>query len=136
MSYNYYQSGPGWGTSQYRFGRPPTPGFQPTPSWGGLDFFRAHAINGEPEFYQSIVTSMPQFESTGVFGLDEARYWHRRIYGGMVNLSQVLPTDIGSAAAYEAYRLYKYHNICAPLGAVPERQREGLVAMAIAESAS
>ena len=55
-----------------------------------------------------------------------------------MNLSQVLPADIGAAAAYEAYRVYKYRraHVFDPLGQDVERQREALIAMAIAESAS
>ena len=58
--------------------------------------------------------------------------------GLQVNLSQVLPADIGAAAAYEAYRVYKYRrqHVFDPLGQDIERQREALIAMAIAESAS
>ena len=50
-------------------------------------------------------------------------------------LSQLLPADIGAAAAYEAYRTWKYNSfLCEPLSADRERQREGLIGMAIAES--
>ena len=50
-------------------------------------------------------------------------------------LSQLLPRDIGAAAAYEAYRTWKYNSfLYEPLSADRERQREGLIGMAIAES--
>ena len=50
-------------------------------------------------------------------------------------LSQLLPADIGAAAAYEAYRTWKHNSfLYEPLSADRERQREGLIGMAIAES--
>ncbi|CCL99845.1 uncharacterized protein FIBRA_01869 [Fibroporia radiculosa] len=67
-------------------------------------------------------------------GYHEARHWHRRIYGGQVNLTQVLPGDIGCAAAYEAYRFWKYHHpLYEPL-VDRERQREAIMGMAIGEA--
>ena len=52
-----------------------------------------------------------------------------------VPLSQLLPADIGAAAAYEAYRTWKHNSfLYEPLSADRERQREGLIGMAIAES--
>ena len=52
-------------------------------------------------------------------------------------LAQVLPTDIGAAAAYEAYRTWKHNSFLhEPLSADRVQQREGLVGMAIAEGAS
>ena len=89
-------------------------------------------------------------------GRDEARYWHRRIYSGLVRISffsepcapdaymyalktpltQVLPSDIGAAAAYEAYRTWKHNSfLYEPLSADREQQREGIIGMAIAEGA-
>lgn len=50
-------------------------------------------------------------------------------------LTQLLPEDIGAAAAYEAYRTWKYNSFLhEPLSAEREAQREGLTGMAIAES--
>lgn len=47
---------------------------------------------------------------------------------------QLLPDDIGAAAAYEAYRTWKHNSFLhEPLSADREQQREGLVGMAIAE---
>ena len=52
-----------------------------------------------------------------------------------VPLSQLLPADIGAAAAYEAYRTWKHNSyLYEPLSADRERQREGLIGMAVAES--
>ena len=52
-----------------------------------------------------------------------------------MNLTQLLPADIGFAAAYEAYRYWKHHNrmLFEPLAGVIEREREALVGLAIAE---
>lgn len=52
-----------------------------------------------------------------------------------VPLTQLLPQDIGAAAAYEAYRMWKHNSfLYEPLSADRERQREGLIGTAIAES--
>ncbi|KAH9847194.1 hypothetical protein C2E23DRAFT_849887 [Lenzites betulinus] len=153
MAYNYYQSNmPGWGTSQVRslsnrprrthleasvqfqFGAPPQPPFQPQPSWRGYDFYNAHAVNPDPSLYDSIMTRLRDILGMGP-GHHEARHWHRKIYSGMVPLTQLLPADIGAAAAYEAYRTWKHNSfLYEPLSADRERQREGLIGMAIAET--
>ncbi|KAI9066592.1 hypothetical protein FKP32DRAFT_1673751 [Trametes sanguinea] len=135
MAYNYYQSTmPGWGTQQFQFGAPPRPPFQPQPSWRGYDFYNAHAINPEPSLYESIVSRLRDFLGMGI-GHHEARHWHRRVYSGLVPLTQLLPADIGAAAAYEAYRTWKHNSfLYEPLSADRERQREGLIGMAIAET--
>ena len=50
-------------------------------------------------------------------------------------LTQLLPEDIGAAAAYEAYRTWKYNSFLhEPLSAERDAQREGLIGMAVAES--
>ena len=42
MAYlDYYRTNPNWATSQWQSIAPSAPAFQPQPSWGGLDFFRA-----------------------------------------------------------------------------------------------
>ncbi|EIW63206.1 uncharacterized protein TRAVEDRAFT_56309 [Trametes versicolor FP-101664 SS1] len=135
MAYNYYQSQmPGWGTSQFQFGAPPQPVFQPQPSWRGSDFYNAHALNPDPSLYESIMVRLRDILGMGV-GHHEARHWHRRIYSGMVQLQQLLPADIGAAAAYEAYRTWKHNSfLYEPLSADRELQREGLIGMAIAET--
>ncbi|KAI0823333.1 hypothetical protein BC628DRAFT_1450583 [Trametes gibbosa] len=146
MAYNYYQSNmPGWGTSQFQFGAPPQPHFQPQPSWRGFDFYNAHAVDPDPSLYDSIMTRLRDILGMGV-GHHEAKHWHRRVYSGMasilqlarriqVPLTQLLPADIGAAAAYEAYRTWKHNSfLYEPLSADRERQREGLIGMAIAET--
>ncbi|KAI0365668.1 hypothetical protein BV20DRAFT_1046655 [Pilatotrama ljubarskyi] len=135
MAYSYYQSNlPGWGTSQFQFGPPPQPAFQPQPSWRGFDFYNAHAVNPDPSLYESIMMRLRDLLGMGI-GHHEARHWHRRVYSGLVSLSQLLPADIGAAAAYEAYRTWKHNSfLYEPLSADRERQREGLIGMAIAET--
>ncbi|KAI0830072.1 hypothetical protein BC628DRAFT_973773 [Trametes gibbosa] len=135
MAYDYYRSsGPGWGTSQFQFAAPPPPPFRPQSSWGGIDYYNAHAHNADPSMYQSVMSRSRQFGALGI-GRREARYWHRRVYSGMSPLTQLLPVDIGAAAAYEAYRTWKHNPFLQePLGANSLRIGEGLVGMAVAET--
>ncbi|KAI0776707.1 hypothetical protein BD413DRAFT_610307 [Trametes elegans] len=127
MAYDYYRSSlPGWGTSQFQFTSPPAPAFRPLPSWGGLDYYNAHALNPDPTLYNTVTSRIGQVGALGL-GRREARYWHRRVYSGLSPLTQLLPTDIGAAAAYEAYRTWKHNEfLYEPLGADPVRLREGL----------
>lgn len=47
------------------------------------------------------------------------------------------PTEIGHAAAYEAYRTWMHNrSMYEPLGPDIERQREGLIGLAVAECVS
>lgn len=92
------------------------------------------------------------FSGTGI-SHGHARRWRDSIYSGMVcqslleprsssltphlckvPLTQLLPNDIGAAAAYEMYRTWKYNSfLYEPLSADRGQQREGLIGMAIAE---
>jgi hypothetical protein len=48
----------------------------------------------------------------------------------------MLPAEIGHAAAYEAYRTWMHNSsIYEPLSGDIERQRDGLIGLAIAEGA-
>jgi len=137
MAYRYYQTAyPGWGTSQFQFGSPPLPAFQPGPSWGGYDYYNAYAINPDRSLYYNVMNRLREFGATGGVGLHDARKWHRRIYSGLVNLGQALPADIGSAAAYEAYRTWRHHHtiLYDPLGGGREREKEAMIGMAVAEA--
>ncbi|KAF4567761.1 hypothetical protein EYR40_006768 [Pleurotus pulmonarius] len=140
MAYNYYRNAlPGWGTSQFQFGAPPPPTFQPQPGWGGMDYYRAHAVSPDPSLYDHawgrVRNYQPGMHGLGV-GLNEARHWHRRAYGGLGELTTMRPTEIGHAAAYEAYRTWIHNSsIYEPLSGDLERQREGLIGLAIAEAA-
>ncbi|KAI0708209.1 hypothetical protein C8T65DRAFT_708591 [Cerioporus squamosus] len=138
MAYDYYRSSvPGWGTSQFQFGAPPMPAFQPQPSWTGYDFYNCTRTEPRPvssrNLYNSVMSRMGSFSGLGV-DHRTARHWHSLIYSG-VPLTQVLPADIGAAAAYEVYRTWKHNSsIYAPLSADRLMQREGLIGMAIAEA--
>ncbi|KAL7281091.1 hypothetical protein ACG7TL_004395 [Trametes sanguinea] len=135
MAYQYYQTSlPGWGTSQFQFGTPWAPSFQPQPSWGGLDFYNAHAVSPDPSLYNSVMARAPEFGAMGI-GHRHARHWHRLLYSGLTSLTQALPNDIGAAAAYEMYRAWKHNSfLYEPLSADRTQQREGLIGMAIAEA--
>ncbi|KAI0737606.1 hypothetical protein C8Q80DRAFT_1222841 [Daedaleopsis nitida] len=134
-AYEYYRSSvPNWGTSQFQFASPPMPAFQPQPTWTGYDFYNAHAINPDPTLYNHVMGQMGSYSRLGV-DHRTARHWHNMIYSGMMPLTQVLPADIGAAAAYEVYRTWKYNSsLHAPLSADRMMQREGLIGMAIAEA--
>ncbi|KAJ7782876.1 hypothetical protein B0H16DRAFT_1494709 [Mycena metata] len=127
-SYSHYQQNvPGWGTNQLQFGQPPPPTFQPQPDWGGRDYYNAHAIDPDSSYSRSTVEQ-------GV-GKHEAKHWHRRAYGGHGELGQMQPSEIGHAAAYEAYRTWTQNSsMHEPLSGDVERQREGLIGLAVAEA--
>ncbi|KAK7035255.1 hypothetical protein VNI00_012022 [Paramarasmius palmivorus] len=69
-------------------------------------------------------------------GIHEARHWHQKAYGGLGHLGQMLPNQIGHAAAYEAYRSWIHHKstLYEPLSGDMDRQREGLIGLAVAEA--
>ncbi|KAL0956120.1 hypothetical protein HGRIS_002287 [Hohenbuehelia grisea] len=140
MAYNYYRTAqPGWGTSQFQFGAPPVPAFQPQPSWGGVDYYRAHAGSPDSSLFDHAWNRVRNF-SDGVsnfgVGLHEARHWHRRAYGGLGELATMQPSEIGHAAAYEAYRTWIHNSsIYEPISGDLERQREGLIGLSVAEAA-
>ncbi|KAG1746105.1 hypothetical protein EDB19DRAFT_1905981 [Suillus lakei] len=139
MSYPYYQSTlDGWGSNQLQFGRPPPIQFQPQPSWGGHDYFRAHAPHMDPAIFNHVYGEISG-ANTGMapvgVGINEARIWHRRGYGGLCAIGVLTPQEIGYASAYEAYRVWIHNNaLYEPLGAEIERQREAFTGLAIAEA--
>ncbi|KAF9222665.1 hypothetical protein BS17DRAFT_783215 [Gyrodon lividus] len=108
------------------------------PSWGGADFFRAHAATSDPtlfhQVYNTVSCANGALASLGV-GLTEARAWHHRVYGGFGLINTFSPQEIGYAAAYEAYRLWIHNSgLYEPPGGEMERQREALIGLAIAEA--
>ncbi|KDR75380.1 hypothetical protein GALMADRAFT_249426 [Galerina marginata CBS 339.88] len=141
MVYDYYQQSgrPGWGTNQFQFGPPPTPAFQPQPSWGGHDFYRAHAATADPYLFDHAWNRVREYGGApaggmGV-GLHEARHWHRRAYGAMNEVHLLAPNELGHAAAYEAYRTWIHNSsMYEPLSGDIERQREALTGLAVAEA--
>ncbi|KAI0044351.1 hypothetical protein FA95DRAFT_1681271 [Auriscalpium vulgare] len=135
MSYNYYQSNlPGWGTNQFQFGPPPMPSYQPQPTWTGLDYYNAHGMNNDPSLYHYAMNRL----GSGAMGmgLHEARHFHRRAYGGLGEVTRMMPNEIGSAAAYEAFRQFRYNSSAYSYVLDDyERQREALAGLAVAEVA-
>lgn len=142
MAYPYYPQAPGtapYGPSQIAIGPPPAPTYQPQSTWGGIDYYRAHAPSQDPSLFNHAWDRVRQFDMSNAgglgVGLHEARHWHRRAYGGMNELSIMNPTEIGHAAAYEAYRTWNQNrSMYEPLGPDIERQREGLIGLAVAEA--
>lgn len=136
MAYNYYPTaGQGWGTSQYELRTPPQPSVRPDPSWTGWDYYRSYGANPSRSLFSSIFERVRRSPLTGSLSSREARSLHRRIYSGMMNLGQVMPSELGTAAAYEAYRTWKYHSsLFQPLGVRSETTKEGLIGHAMAEA--
>ncbi|KIP10910.1 hypothetical protein PHLGIDRAFT_125231 [Phlebiopsis gigantea 11061_1 CR5-6] len=143
-SLDYYRNThQGWGTSQLHFREPPPPTCAPQPSWSGWDYYNANAVNPDQNLYYTVMNRTRDFGPNGGGDMQEARHWQRRVYSGIVNLSTLLPQEIGMAAAYEAYRMWKYHRgplfdplISPGMNGPPgmERVREALVGLAIAEA--
>lgn len=143
MAYPYYAGHAGsqsaYGGSQIPVGPPPVPTFQPQSTWGGIDYYRAHAPSQDPSLFNHAWDRVRQFDSANAGGLGvgihEAKHWHRRAYGGMNELNIMSPVEIGHAAAYEAYRTWmENRSMYEPLGPDIERQREGLIGLAVAEA--
>ena len=104
--YDTYRSVPGWGTSSYRFATPLQPTYQPQPFWRGGDYYRAHGGYQDQYAHLSLLYArIPVAKNLALirdaynyawsrvrdraavgFGKDEARLWHRRVYGGLVSL--------------------------------------------------
>ncbi|TCD65085.1 hypothetical protein EIP91_003094 [Steccherinum ochraceum] len=137
MAYPYYQQNyQGWGRSGFQLGPPPVPNFQPESAWSGYDYYRAHAINPSRSLFHSVLDRVRGHEGSRYVSTHSARSIHLRLYGGFLSLDRVMPDEIGSAAAYEAYRTWKHHggSIFSPLGGHAEREREALVGLALAET--
>jgi len=118
--------------------------YQPQVGWGGQQFYQAQAGLGYG------ADDFDDFEGGGLFdsvwrggrrefdnGLasEEARRWHRRIYGGMVQIGQVEAEELGAAAGYEAFRQWSaYGNTYrGPLGGGADREVEALAGIAAGE---
>ncbi|PFH52013.1 hypothetical protein AMATHDRAFT_2502 [Amanita thiersii Skay4041] len=124
---------------QYQHAPPPIAPFQPQPTWGGIDYYRAHAVNPEPSLYEDVwgkVRNFSNVEENGLgVGIYEARHWHRRVYNVPGEIHRLLPAEIGYAAAYEAYRTWVNNSsMYEVVGGDIERQREALVGLAVAEA--
>ncbi|KAJ7675113.1 hypothetical protein B0H17DRAFT_1081840 [Mycena rosella] len=131
---SYSQNVPGWGTNQFQFGQPPAPTYQPQPNWGGMDYYNAHAVNPDSSLYDHAWNRVRQYSGSSMeqgpgVGMHEAKHWHRRAYGGLGELGQMPPTEIGHAAAYEAYRTWTQNSsLHEPLAAMSkDKERVSLV---------
>ena len=138
-AYDFYRTNAGgWGTNQIRFGPPPPVQFQPQPTWGGYDFLRAHSnMTPDPALWQRAlgrISSGAPLDPLGV-GLNNARLYHHRLFGGLASMIDMLPQEIGHAAAYEAFRIWIHNSqLYEPLSADPLQQREALIGLAVAEA--
>ncbi|RPD63804.1 hypothetical protein L227DRAFT_598872 [Lentinus tigrinus ALCF2SS1-6] len=104
---------------------------QPQPTWRGGN---AHATNLHPGLFDTVMTRIRNGLRLGISHW-EARGWHKNVYSGLVPLTQLLPEDIGAAAAYEAYRTWKHNSfLYEPLSAERDAQRKDLIGMAVAET--
>lgn len=144
MAYPQYASSQGsWGgvapsASYATPGQPAHISIQPQSTWGGADYYRAHApSNYDSAYYNNAWDRVRQFDNAAPAGLgvgaNEAKHWHQRAYGGMSELNIMGPAEIGHAAAYEAYRTCR--TMYEMLGPDIERQRERLIGLAVAEAA-
>jgi hypothetical protein len=73
--------------------------------------------------------------TTQGYSRQHAKQIYRSVYGGVADLLEVSPEELGAAAGYEAIRLWEYqHNqYQMPLNPDLEREREALAGLAIAE---
>ncbi|KZS98377.1 hypothetical protein SISNIDRAFT_462344 [Sistotremastrum niveocremeum HHB9708] len=158
--YSYYQNTSpyhnAWGTPAYQFQAPPVPSYIPQPSWRGQDYYQAHANSQDSSLFDYVWSKVPHssydsatlddeypydgqvksFVTGAGVSRTEAEHWHTRVYGGMVELSQLLPQEIGAAAGFETIRLWQTHQgvYRQPLSDDREREREALIGLAIAEA--
>ncbi|KAG8716271.1 hypothetical protein FRC08_009682 [Ceratobasidium sp. 394] len=136
--YNYYrQYNPStWGTNDYVFGSPPAPRYQPQPQWRGSDYYRAHNDGIQDSSAFEYVWNRMKSRVTGTVSRREAQSWHRRVYGGLTDVATMLPTEIGAAAGYEAWRFFDHHRgiYRQPLMDDRERETEALVGLAVGEA--
>lgn len=110
--------------------------FQPQSTWGGIDYYRAHATNAETSLYEDAwgrVRDWDNSSSSLAAGMDEARRSHRRAYGNPREINHMMPEEIGHAAAFQAYSTWLQNNAMYDVLGDRERQREGLVGIAVAE---
>ncbi|KAF9505211.1 hypothetical protein BS47DRAFT_563721 [Hydnum rufescens UP504] len=146
--YGYYQQTPHWGqasyANQYNQLAPPLPSYQPQPTWTGQDYFSAHyglANNGiidnsDVNMFDYVWSRLKGLVGAQAARTSEARHWHSRVYGGYVDITTLLPGDLGAAAGYETFRLFNYHKSVyrQPLMDDWDREEEALAGLAIAEA--
>lgn len=135
--YDYYRRhNPSmWGRPEYAMDSPPAPRYQPQPQWRGVDYYRAHADGGDPSAFDYVWGRVKSHFRPSI-GRREAESWHRRVYGGQVDVSTMMPSEIGAAAGYEAWRFWEHHRgiYRQPLMDDHERESEALVGLAVGEA--
>ncbi|KAG8718079.1 hypothetical protein FRC09_013208 [Ceratobasidium sp. 395] len=136
--YSYYrQHNPNtWGTNDYVFDSPPAPRYQPQPQWRGSDYYRAHNDGIQDSSMFDYVWNRMKSRMTSTVSRREAQSWHRRVYGGITDVATMMPTEIGAAAGYEAWRFWDHHRgiYRQPLMDDRERESEALVGLAVGEA--
>jgi len=139
-AYNYSRSGrSGLGSASGThtgLSLPPVPSFRPEPHWDGYDFYQAHAVNPDRSLYTRVMDRMGDAPMSEPFQYEDVRMIHDRIYSDSVTLGHVLPSEIGAAAAYEAYRMWKHLSriFGQSLRMQSDHVRDGLVGLAMAEA--
>ncbi|KZV82516.1 hypothetical protein EXIGLDRAFT_778488 [Exidia glandulosa HHB12029] len=134
--YGYYQQNPNWGSQSYAFQAPPVPTYQPQPTWRGADYYSAHYGQPDNSLFDYVWSRVRgAFVGQG-FSREEAKHWHRRVYGGLGDIPGMEPQHVGAAAGYEALRIWQYHKAVyrQPLSDDHEREREALAGLAIGEA--
>ncbi|KAH7332532.1 hypothetical protein B0J17DRAFT_678039 [Rhizoctonia solani] len=136
--YDYYRrrNPTSWGRPEHVLDSPPAPGYQPQPQWRGSDYYRAHYGNSyDPSLFDSVLGRVRSHFRSPISRRD-AENWHRRVYGGMVDVSTMMPAEIGAAAGYEAWRFWEHHRgiYKQPLMDDHEREGEALIGLAAGEA--
>ncbi|TCD65086.1 hypothetical protein EIP91_003095 [Steccherinum ochraceum] len=136
MAYEYYQGERHMRGYGHKLGTPPIPNIMPQPHWRGSDYYMAHAINPDPHFFHDLLNLV--YSTRGAEGYDQgvAKRWHRTVYGGETAVTRTLPRDLGAAAAYEAYRVWKHHRARMYPFSDNDRdgEREAVIGLAAAEA--
>lgn len=115
---------------------PQMPAYTPQPNWSGADYYSAHYGQPDNSLFDYVWSRVRgAFVGQG-YSRDEAKYWHRRVYGGLIDIPGMEPKHVGAAAGYEALRIWQYHKAIyrQPLSDDHEREREALAGLAIGEA--
>ncbi|CAE6469822.1 unnamed protein product [Rhizoctonia solani] len=136
--YDYYRrrNPTSWGRPEYILDSPPAPGYQPQPQWRGSDYYRAHyGSSHDPSLFDSVLGRVRSHFRSPI-SRREAQSWHQRVYSGLVDVSTMMPSEIGAAAGYEAWRFWEHHRgiYRQPLMDDRERESEALIGLAVGEA--
>ncbi|CAE6457013.1 unnamed protein product [Rhizoctonia solani] len=136
--YDYYRrrNPTSWGRPEYILDSPPAPGYQPQPQWRGYDYYRAHYGNShDPGLFDSVLGRIRSHSRSSVSRRD-AQSCHQRVYSGIVDVATMMPSEIGAAAGYEAWRFWEHHRgiYRQPLMDDHDRESEALIGLAVGEA--